>query len=134
MFVPKGNSTNDLVKIAYEKHKISVSSSTIQKWLKINGTLMRNKEESIKLSKRKHLPINEIIRMYTKNRVSLTNLGKIYKSSKATLHKILVENSVRIRTSEEVITVNRKFDRHPNTQTIRRTDQKLFLRIRQCKD
>ncbi len=108
----KGNSTNDIVKIAYDDYKINVSSSTIQKWLKINGALMRNKKEAIRLSKRKHLPINEIVQLYTKNRVSLTKLSKMYKSHKTTLHKILAENNVRIRTSEEVIMSNRKFERH----------------------
>ncbi len=66
---------------------------------------------NIKDAKRKHLPIDEIVKLYTEDMLSLRKLSKLFNSSKQTIHKILEENNILVRTSEEVITTNRKYKR-----------------------
>lgn len=68
-----------------------------------------NRIENIKESRRKHIPIEKFIYLYSKRKISLTKLSKMFNSSKKTLRKILEENNLHIRNEEERMKLRTKF-------------------------
>lgn len=84
----------------------------------------RTNGEAIKLVSRKHLPTNEILELYQNNKLSLKKLAKKFKSSKATLHKIIFENNIVVRNHDEAMQFCLKYKR---TNFSENSEEKAYL-------
>lgn len=111
-FYLSGNSARETQGLLTKRHKTQINPATITKRFR-KLKIIRNYSEASKLSKRKHLPINQILLLYTKKNYSLRKIAKIFNSRKETIGKILRENGIRIRSSAEVRISQRKYKRIP---------------------
>lgn len=98
----EGNSIRETCNVLQNKFGIKITNEILRRKLKRLG-LIRSNSVAQKLAKRKHLPIKEIIKFYSKEMMSLKKLAKIFKSNKLTIRKILEENGIKIRNNEEAI-------------------------------
>ncbi|MCK4496624.1 MAG: LAGLIDADG family homing endonuclease [Candidatus Aenigmarchaeota archaeon] len=101
-FYLNDNSVNETTKFILQEYDIKISYGGLRKQLKKLG-IVRDNITAIKISKRKHLPINKIIELYTEKLISLKKLAKMFHSSKRTIHKILEENDIAVRNQDEGI-------------------------------
>ena len=86
-----------------QKSGIKLSPEALRKRFVKLKIPLRSYNEAQKLSKRKHIPIGELTDLYTKQKLSLKKLSKKYNSSKATLHKVLREKGIIIRSHDEAV-------------------------------
>ncbi|HLC45567.1 MAG TPA: hypothetical protein VJI67_01710 [archaeon] len=107
----RGNSLNEVKDALKTSLGISVCYQTIGKAFKRQGIVLRTKIEGIKLSSRKHLPNNEITKLYIENKISAIQLAKKFNSSKRTIRKILEESGVKLRSERERFQNTRKHAR-----------------------
>ncbi len=101
-FYIEEKSTTEIRDILYDKYRVYVCPETIRKRLK-KITKMRNRQEAIKLAKRKHLPKDEILSLYTNQKVSIKRIAKAFNSDKKTIGKILRENNIELRSLHQAI-------------------------------
>jgi len=96
----EGNSVKGTANILQEKLKVKINTEVLRRKLKKLG-IIRDNSLCQKLVKRKHLSIENIIRLYKDELISLRKLAKTFKSNKKTIHKILEENGIKIRNNDE---------------------------------
>lgn len=119
-----GNSINDIRIDMRKLYGLNVSTDGIRKRLR-KITKLRDRREAIKLAKRKHLPKENIIKLYSENQYSLKRIARMFKSDKKTLGKILRENNIDIRNNETSTRLaNIKYKRLPFNQN---QDQRAYL-------
>ncbi len=95
-----GKSTKEIREIIKNKYFIILSLEIYRRKIK-KLNIMRSNSEAIKISNRKHLPIKEIINLYTNKGLSLRKIAKLFISNKKTVQKILQENGIYVRNSRE---------------------------------
>jgi intein-encoded DNA endonuclease-like protein len=105
-FYLDGNSLEKTTKYIRDKYGIAFCRETLKRRLKDIG-VSRSRTESQIFSKRTHLNREEVIRLYSEGK-SLRKMAKELKSTKGTLHKILIENSIPVKTSEETLRLKMK--------------------------
>jgi len=97
-----GNSVRETAKILQDKLRNKISSEVLRRKLKKLG-IIRDNSACQKIVKRKHLPIEEIIKLYSQEQISLRKLAKMFRSTKKTIHNVLEENGINIRNNDESI-------------------------------
>ena len=95
-----GKSVKEIREFINIKYSLKLSLEVYRRKIK-KLNIMRSNSEAIKLSSRKHLPIKEIIYLYTNDGLSLRQIAKLFISNKKTIHKILCENGIYVRNSRE---------------------------------
>jgi len=98
----EGNSAREVSEIILKRYGIKVNPEVLRRKLKKLG-IIRGNSACQKIVKRKHLPIEEIVRLYSLEQMSLTKLAKRFRSNKKTIHKVLEENGTRIRNNDDSI-------------------------------
>ncbi|MFH1229659.1 MAG: hypothetical protein V1678_04530 [Candidatus Aenigmatarchaeota archaeon] len=109
----EGKSTREVSELILQECGTKVNFEVIRRNLKKLG-IMRDNSACQKIVKRRHLSLEEIIRLYTQENLSLKKLAKRFISNKKTIHKILEEGGIKIRTNDEaIILANRRHNRIP---------------------
>ncbi|MBI4170367.1 MAG: hypothetical protein HY514_01640 [Candidatus Aenigmarchaeota archaeon] len=123
-FYIEGKSTTEIKNKLYDKYRLHVCPETIRKRL-IKITKIRSRQDAIKLSKRKHLPKDKIIELYTNQKISRTRIAKTFSSSKETIGKILCENCIELRNLHESIQLTNS--KYPKISFDEREEEKAYL-------
>ncbi len=120
-----GKNFKEVAQALSEKFGIAISPEGIRKrFVRLNLPRRKN-SEALVLAKRKHLPIDTIIKLYINKKISLSKLAKQFKSSKNTLHKIICENNIKIRDNDAAIRLaNLKYKRNNFNEIL---EEKAYL-------
>jgi hypothetical protein len=108
----EGNSTKKVSEIILKRYGIKVNQEVLRRKLKKLG-IIRDNSACQKIVKRRHLPIEEIVRLYSQEQMSLRKLAKRFRSNKKTIHKVLEENGTKVRNNDDSIRLSNT--KHPKS-------------------
>lgn len=98
----EGNSTREVSELILNNYNVKVNSEVLRRKFKKLG-IIRDNSACQKVAKRRHLPIGEITNLYSQEQMSLRRLARKFISNKRTIHKILEENGVKVRSDDEAV-------------------------------
>lgn len=91
-----GNPIRSVAKLISQKFGVRIGKSTIERYLK-KVTKLRSKKEAMALRRGNPLPEDEIIKSYTKEKLSLKQISELFNASPSGIKWILLKNNVRLR-------------------------------------
>jgi intein-encoded DNA endonuclease-like protein len=96
----EGNSVRKIAKLIEEKHGVKIGKTTVEYHLK-RAIKLRSKKEVMVMKRGTFLDEKEIVKLYTKFKLSLRQIAQRFKASPSGIKWILLKNNVKLRSKRD---------------------------------
>jgi DNA-binding CsgD family transcriptional regulator len=96
----EGNSVRKIAKLIEEKHGVKIGKTTVEYHLK-RAIKLRSKKEVMVMKRGTFLDEKEIVKLYTKFKLSLRQIAQNFKASPSGIKWILLKNNVKLRSKRD---------------------------------